>query len=549
MSGYSINGGATIFRNTRRNYGRGASYGDISLDWQVEVEVTSGDYIELISKVDDSDGPNAVVNTIPAECDLVIRRIDIGIQGEPGPPGGITDHTLLSNIGTNTHAQIDNHISDSTVHFTQAAISITESQISDLGNYEPANANIQSHISDSTVHFTEASISITESQISDLQSYLLDITSSNLEELANVTASPTTGDYLAWDGSNWTEQTPATASPLPNVQARRTTSLNNVPTSWVDFSFDTTDLENDVTVIDHHNTNRDRFTVLEDGLYQITFSFVVDDESMARVRVNDSTVIPGSEYEGGAVGDVNDTNQAITHVFFADLTANDFVTMQVRARSTFENIFAGAVFTITKQQGATGATGPAGAGTTVVVQDEGSNIANTPHSTFNFTGTGVTATDAGSGVTSINIPGFTPTPPKLFYGHNGGTVQTLTSSFSTVNISTNVRIDGIYSISANTITVSESGWYKITYSVGAEAASNARSGMECQLERNNALVPGSMAWAYHRRANPGEDTATAEVLIQLTSGDTVRVRMRERNGSIRTMANGCRLLIDQIETT
>ena len=47
----------------------------------------------------------------------------------------ISDHTALSNIGTNTHAQIDTHIADSTLHFTQAAISITESQISDLGTY------------------------------------------------------------------------------------------------------------------------------------------------------------------------------------------------------------------------------------------------------------------------------------------------------------------------------------------------------------------------------------------------------------------------------
>ena len=50
-------------------------------------------------------------------------------------PVGVSDHTLLTNIGTNTHAQIDTHIADSTIHFTQAAISITESQISDLGTY------------------------------------------------------------------------------------------------------------------------------------------------------------------------------------------------------------------------------------------------------------------------------------------------------------------------------------------------------------------------------------------------------------------------------
>ena len=52
----------------------------------------------------------------------------------PGTVGG-TDHTGLTNIGTNTHAQIDTHIADGTVHFTQAAISITESQISNLGTY------------------------------------------------------------------------------------------------------------------------------------------------------------------------------------------------------------------------------------------------------------------------------------------------------------------------------------------------------------------------------------------------------------------------------
>lgn len=74
---------------------------------------------------------------------------------------------------------LSSHIADDTVHFTEAAISITESQISNLGTtiledsdigvtVEAYDAGIQTHIADATLHFTEASISITESQISDL---------------------------------------------------------------------------------------------------------------------------------------------------------------------------------------------------------------------------------------------------------------------------------------------------------------------------------------------------------------------------------------------
>ncbi len=46
-----------------------------------------------------------------------------------------SSHTELSDIGINTHAQIDLHIGDSSIHYPQSAISITESQISDLQAY------------------------------------------------------------------------------------------------------------------------------------------------------------------------------------------------------------------------------------------------------------------------------------------------------------------------------------------------------------------------------------------------------------------------------
>lgn len=47
----------------------------------------------------------------------------------------------------------------------------------------------------------------------------------------------------------------------------------------------------------------------------------------------------------------------------------------------------------------------AGSGGSLAVQDEGSAVAGAPHSTMNFVGAGVTATNAGGGVATITIPG------------------------------------------------------------------------------------------------------------------------------------------------
>jgi hypothetical protein len=95
--------------------------------------------------------------------------------------------------------------SDVTAH--QAALSITESQISDLQTYLTS-------VSESDVTQHQAALSITESQISDLQTYL---TSVALNDLTDVSVSgPANGEVLMWNStsSSWEPNTVTLGSQL-----------------------------------------------------------------------------------------------------------------------------------------------------------------------------------------------------------------------------------------------------------------------------------------------------------------------------------------------
>ena len=74
MSHYRINGITVVTRGRQRNYTRGSNYGDVSIGMTTELDLTSGQYIEVATTVDDTDA-TYTINTIVAECELIMRRI------------------------------------------------------------------------------------------------------------------------------------------------------------------------------------------------------------------------------------------------------------------------------------------------------------------------------------------------------------------------------------------------------------------------------------------------------------------------------------------
>ena len=172
-----------------------------------------------------------VTLTTPSTGQLLCRHSDgKWINWTPTYGGGVSEAMFSSHTGnTNCHftqasisittSQISNlssytgfdtkypsitnfnsHTGNTDCHFTQAQISITESQISNLGSYA-TTTNFNSHTGNTNCHFTQASISITTSQISNLSSYtgfdsryVQGVNTGKITVASTAPASPATGD-------------------------------------------------------------------------------------------------------------------------------------------------------------------------------------------------------------------------------------------------------------------------------------------------------------------------------------------------------------------
>ncbi len=159
---------------------------------------------------------------------------------------------------------------------------------------------------------------------------------------------------------------------LPVVQARRTTNFT-IPavTNWYDIPLDTTDVENDTAVLEHNAVNTERIDVKTNGLYRITYSVRANDTGTThtvntRMQLNGATVLPGS-----LLGETNYQGEfgTITGSFLANLSANDYVALQVQ-RTTANQVVGETVVTVTKLESGSGGGGGSGTASNTFVLDD-----------------------------------------------------------------------------------------------------------------------------------------------------------------------------------
>ena len=138
--------------------------------------------------------------------------------------------------------------------------------------------------------------------------------------------------------------------------------------------------------------------------------------------------------------------------------------------------------------------------------------------------------------------------------HNGAVTQTFTTTLTTINFATSIRNDAAFTHATvgggSEITINQTGWYEITYDVSLDApVGNARTTSQTELQLNGTLVAGTRSWGYHRTSGNAEDSMSATIKLNLTSGDVIRVQSVRVGGgdALVTLANGCRLNIQSID--
>lgn len=102
-----------------------------------------------------------------------------------------------------------------------------------------------------------------------------------------------------------------------------------------------------------------------------------------------------------------------------------------------------------------------------------------------------------------------------------------------------------------TITVSEAGYYKITYSLSIENDDRQKMKIQALLLKNNVLIPGSRS--YNGARDDSEDdkgNLFQTVIVSLNAGDAIKLQVRAETDAgghdFIMMQNACSIVIEKL---
>ena len=193
-----------------------------------------------------------------------------------------------------------------------------------------------------------------------------------------------------------------------------------------------------------------------------------------------------------------------------------------------------------------GADGADGAdGNSVTVQEDDVNVvANI--ATLNFD-SGFDVTDNGGSKATVSLAPSVANANRLFR-HNGNNTTVLTPTEVTVEFQELVRQDAAFAYSAGEITINDTGWYRL--SVDIQVQSNAtRSAVFGRLERNAGagfLTVEGTEYGIYCRTNQSYSLGGFTILLNVTSGDIIRVRIAEDTGTPVLIGQGQRIVLERV---
>ena len=198
--------------------------------------------------------------------------------------------------------------------------------------------------------------------------------------------------------------------------------------------------------------------------------------------------------------------------------------------------------------GAQGPTGPAGGGgSAITVKDEGTTL-TTNVTSFDFVGTGVTATAVGDAVTVNVSAGVGPTGPTgaggalgywgSFYSDTTQTIASTTTAYAITLNNTDPNSSGVSIVSGSRLTFTYAGVYNIQFSAQIDRTSGsgtdtieiwfAKNGTNISESSTKVTITGGAAQA--------KEVAAWNYMLQVAANDYVELYWQATNTNIALLA-------------